>query len=69
LENAVAQVIAFTHGFVCFMPDKLDVLDGTATSRFFSRPAGSCVAGRAGRIMEQLDFIGFASKPMDMANG
>jgi hypothetical protein len=62
-------VIAFTHGFNFFVPDMLDMLDGTAASRFFSRPAGFCVAGRAGRIMEQPDFIDFASKPMDIANG
>jgi hypothetical protein len=47
------RVIAFTHGFNFFVPDKLDVLDDTAASRFFSRPAWFYVAGRAGRIMKQ----------------
>jgi hypothetical protein len=57
LENAATRVIAFTHGFNFFVPDKLDMLDGTAASKFFSRPAWVCVAGRAGRIMQQPDFI------------
>jgi hypothetical protein len=62
-------VIAFTRGFNFFVPDKLGVLDGTVSSRFFSRPAWFCVAGRAGRNMEPPDFFDFVSKPMGMVDG
>jgi late competence protein required for DNA uptake (superfamily II DNA/RNA helicase) len=51
------------------VPDRLDVLDSTATSRLFSSPAWIYLAGRAGRVMQQDDFIDFSFKPMDVTNG
>jgi hypothetical protein len=69
LENAVPRVITFIAGFNFLVPDMLDMLDCTAASRFFSRPAGFSIVGRAGRIMQQADFIDSALKLGDLTNG
>jgi hypothetical protein len=68
LENAVACVpLSLTIQF--FVPDRLDMLDSAATLGLFSRPAWVYLAERAGRIMQQADFIDSALKPGDVTNG